>query len=57
MRDSSVILIIKSFKNTFDLIISLFLLNDVSDIEKKFKKLIDNCNLMYCQKIMKMLEI
>ena len=43
------ILITKSFEyaNTLDSIISLSSLNNISDVKKKFKKLINNCNLMY----------
>ena len=50
--------IIKSFEiaDTFDSIL-LFSSNDVSEADKKFEKLINNDNLTYQQKIMKMIKI
>ena len=36
---------------------SLFLLNDVSKADERFEKLIDNDNLTYQQKIVKMIKI
>ena len=49
---------IKSFEtaNIFDSA-SLLSLNDVSEADEKFEKLIDNNNLTYQQKIVKMIKI
>ena len=57
IENSLAFLMIKNFEtaDTFDLA-SLFS-NNVSEADEKFEKLIDNDNLMYQQRIMKMIKM
>ena len=49
MKASLTVSVTESFEyaNTLDLVISLFSSNDISDVEKKFEKLINNYSLTY----------